>query len=119
MSFTITEPLGRQPTFAEIQMLASHHDIHIRGSGETGDFCHPNSDQPQVTGNYSFSPNGDIRGNFNAQIMGKLAGQFAITVGKIEVTITEKPFLLPEAILKSGLSSALKEFCAKINSAGA
>jgi hypothetical protein len=119
MSFTITEPLGRQPTFAQIQMLASQHDVHIRGNGVTGDFGHPNFEEPKVTGNYAFGPNGDMRGDFNAHIMGKLAGQFAITAGKIEVTIAEKPFLLPEGILKSKLASALKEFSAKLNSAGA
>jgi len=115
----MTEPLERVPTFAEIQMLASHHDVQIQGNELTGDFCHPPSGQPRVTGHYAFGPNGDIRGDFNASIMGKLAGQFAVAAGKIEVTITEKPFLLPEAVLKSRLSAALKELCAKINSAGA
>jgi len=118
MSFTMTEPLERAPTFAEIQILAGRHDVQINGNELAGNFCHPNPEQPMITGHYAFGPNGDVRGDFNANIMGKLAGQFAVTAGKIEVTITEKPFLLPEAILKSRLSAALKEFCAKMNSAG-
>ena len=116
MPFTITQPLERPPTFAEMQLLAGQHDVQIHGNELAGDFCHPNSEQPKVTGHYAFDPNGDIRGDFAASVMGKLAGSFALAAGKIEVTITEKPFLLPEAVLKSTLSTALKEFCLKLNS---
>jgi hypothetical protein len=45
--------------------------------------------------------------------MGKLTGTFEFTTGNAGITITEKPFLLPEAVLKTMLSEALKEFCAK------
>jgi hypothetical protein len=116
MSFTITQPLERPPTFAEMQTLAGQHDVQIHGNELAGDFCHPNSKQPKVAGHYAFDPNGDVRGDFSANVMGKLAGSFTLVEGKIEVTITEKPFLLPEAVLKSSLSTALKEFCAKLNS---
>jgi hypothetical protein len=116
MSFTITELLERPPKFIEMQMLAGQHDVQIQGNEQSGDFCHPNSEQPKIIGHYAFGPNGDMRGDFNANIMGKLAGSFVLAAGKIEVTINEKPFLLPEAVLKSTLSTALKEFCAKLNS---
>ena len=118
MPFTITQPLGRLPRFAEIQTLAEQHEVQIRGNEIGGEFCHPNSEQPKVTGHYSIDPNGDIRGDFTGNVIGKLAGQFALTIGKMEVTITEKPFLLPEAILKSTLATALKEFSAKFNESG-
>jgi hypothetical protein len=118
MSFTITQPLERLPTFAEIQKLAGQHDVQLRGNEQAGDFCHPDAKQPKVTGRYTFGPNGEIGGDFNVNVMGKLAGCFALTAGKVEVTITEKPFLLPEAVLKSTLSAALREFCTKIESAG-
>jgi hypothetical protein len=98
-----------------MQILAAQHDVQIRGNELAGDFCHPNREQPKVMGQYAFDPNGNIRGDFTANVMGKLAGHFTLTAGKIEVTITEKPFLLPEAILKSTLSTALKEFCSKLN----
>jgi hypothetical protein len=128
MPFTVTQPLGRPPTFPELQELAGQHDVQINvrvkglrshaagGVAEelAGDFCYPDPEHPKVKGNYAFEPNGEIRGNFSGQVLGKLAGSFVFADGKAEVTITEKPFLLPEAILKTKISEALKEFCAKI-----
>ena len=113
MAFTITHPLGRPPTFLELQALAGQHEVQFNGNEKAGDFCHPGPEQPRVKGNYVFEPNGDIRGDFTGQVLGKLAGTFWFATGKVEVTITEKPFLLPEAALKSKLSEALKEFCDK------
>ncbi len=113
MSFTVTQPLGRVPTFTELQALAGQHDVHVRGNELAGDFCHPNPEQPKVTGNYTLEPNGDVHGDFAAQVMGKLTGTFVFTTGKAEVTINERPFLLPETMLKSKLSVVLKDFCAK------
>jgi hypothetical protein len=75
-----------------------------------------------VKGNYTFEPNGNIRGDFNVRVkglrphaagLGKLTGSFVFMAGKAEVTITEKPFLLPEAVLRLKLLEALKEFCTK------
>jgi hypothetical protein len=114
MSFTITQPMERAPTFAEIQMLAGQHDVQIIGEELAGDFYHPDSKQPKVAGRYTIDLKGGVHGDFNSNTMGKLAGHFALTARKIEVTITEKPFLLPEAMLKSALSVALKEFSTKL-----
>jgi|SRR5579859_1153469 len=113
MPITITQQLVRPPTFAELQALAGQHDVRINGNELAGDFCHPNLEQTKVTGHYAFEPNGDLRGDFTGHVMGKLAGRFALTAGNAEIIITEKPFLLPEAILKSALSAALRDFCAK------
>jgi hypothetical protein len=113
MSFTITHSLGRPPTFPELQALARQHDVHVNGNELAGGFCHPGSEQPKVKGNYAFEPNGDIRGDFTGHIGGKLTGMFVLMTGKAEITITEKPFLIPEAVLKSKLSEALKGFCDK------
>jgi len=118
MPFIITQPLGRPPTFRELQALAGLHDVRILGNELAGDFCHPNPEQPKVTGHYAFEPNGDLRGDFTGHVMGKLAGRFVFTAGNAEITITEKPFLLPEAVLKSTLSVVLKDFCAKFSSGG-
>ena len=117
MPFTVTQSLGRPPTFPELQVLAKQYDVHIHGNELTGDFCHPNPEQPKVKGNYVFEPKGDIRGDFAGHVMGNLTGTFVLTTGKAEITITEKSFLLPEAVLKSTLSLALKEFCAKFSPA--
>jgi hypothetical protein len=117
MHTIVTQPLGRCPTFAELRMLASQYDVQIEGNELAGEFCHPNSKQPKVTGHYVFAPNGDIRGEFTGHVMGKLAGSFALTPGRAEINITEKPFLLPEAVLQSTLSAALKDFCARFQGA--
>jgi hypothetical protein len=113
MSFTVTHQLGRPPTFPEVQALAEQHEVQIDGNELTGGFCHPDPEQPKVKGNYAFEPNGDLRGDFTGHVMGKLTGTFEFTTGNAGITITEKPFLLPEAVLKTMLSEVLKEFCAK------
>ena len=113
MPFTVTHPLGRPPTFPELQALARQHEIQINGNELAGDFCHPDEEHPKVKGNYAFEKNGDIRGDFTGYVIGKLTGIFVLMTGKAEVTITEKPFLIPEAVLKSKLSEGLKWFCAK------
>ncbi len=113
MPFTITQPLGRLPTFSELQAVAKQHDVQINGNEMGGDFCHPDKEHPKVEGNYTFEQNGGIGGNFTGHVIGKLTGTFKCTTGKAEITITGKPFLLPEAVLKSKLSNELKEFCAK------
>jgi tRNA U34 2-thiouridine synthase MnmA/TrmU len=113
MAFTITHQLGRLPTFPELQELASQHEVQINGNELAGGFCHPDPEQPKVKGNYAFEQNGDLRGDFTGHILGKLTGTFVFTTGQAEITITEKPFLLPEAVLKSKLSAGLKEFCDK------
>ncbi len=112
MPFTVTHPLGRLPTFPELQDLARQHDVQINGNEQAGGFWHPDPEHPKVKGNYTFAQNGDIRGDFTGHVIGKLTGIFVFMTGKAEITITEKPFLLPEAVLKSKLSEALKEFCA-------
>ena len=113
MPFSVTQPLGKPPTFPELQELAKQHEVRINGNAQTGDFHHPDSGHPKIKGIYAFEPNGDIRGEFTSDVVGKLAGTFVFRAGTAEITITEKPFLIPEAILKSKLSEALKEFCAR------
>ena len=123
MPFTVTQPLGRPPTFPELQELARQHKVQIDGNELAGGFCHPDPEQPKVKGNYAFEPNGDLRGDLTVReglwpfvaglVFGKLAGTFVFTTGKAEIAIIEKPFLIPEAVLKTMLSKALKEFCAR------
>lgn len=115
MPFTVTQQLGRPPTFPELQALARQHEVQINGSEQAGSFHHPDPEQPRVKGHYSFEPDGEIRGDFTSNIVGKLVGTFVFKTGTAEVSITEKPFLLPESVLKSKLAGALKEFCAKFS----
>ncbi len=113
MPITISHPLGRVPTFPELQALARQHGVQLNGDAQSGDFQHPDG----VSGNYSVAPDGGLRGQFAARILGKLAGTFLFVAGKAEVTITEKPFLLPEAVLKSKVAEGLAGFCAQFPTA--
>jgi hypothetical protein len=111
MAITVTHPLGRPPTFPELQALAAQHEVRINGNAQAGGFWHPDPDEPKVQGNYRFASNGDLHGDFSSSVLGKLAGVFVFMTGKAEITITEKPFLIPEAMLRSKLSEELKNFC--------
>lgn len=117
MPFTVTQPLGRIPTFAELQSLAGQNGVHIHGDGRAGEFFHPDREQPKVNGNYRFEFDGTLCGEFTGNVLGKLAGTFVFQTGNAEVTITAKPFLLPESVLKSKLSEALAGFCAQFAAA--
>jgi hypothetical protein len=46
-------------------------------------------------------------------VLGTITGAFIFLAGKAEVTVTRKPFVMPEGTLKSQLLEGLKEFCAK------
>ena len=117
MPFTVTQPLGRVPTFAELQILAGQHGVQIHGDQLAGEFFHPDREQPKVNGDYRFESDGGLRGEFTGNALGKLAGTFVFQTGSAEVTITAKPFLLPEAVLKAKLAEALAVVCAQFTSA--
>jgi hypothetical protein len=117
MPFTVTQPLGRVPTFAELQALAAQNGVQVHGDELAGEFFHPDREQPKVNGNYRFESDGGLRGEFTGDVFGKLAGTFVFRTGNAEVIITAKPFLLPEAVLKSKLAEALAGFCAQFPSA--
>ncbi len=117
MPFIVTQPLGRVPTFAELQAMAGQHDVQIHGDGRAGEFFHPDREQPKASGNYRFEPDGGLRGEFTGNVLGKLAGTFNFQAGNAAVTITAKPFLLPEAVLKAKLAEALAVVCAQFSSA--
>jgi hypothetical protein len=117
MPFSVTHPLGRVPTFPELQALAAQHGVQIHGHELAGEFHHPDRDRPKVTGNYRFEPDGVLRGEFIGHVLGKLTGTFVLMQGNAEVTITAKPFLLPETVLKSKLAEALAGVCAQFPSA--
>ncbi len=117
MPFTVTQPLGRVPTFAELQALAGQHGVQIHGDARAGEFFHPGREQPKVNGIYRFESDGGLRGGFTGNVLGKLAGTFVFRPGSAEVIITAKPFLLPEPVLKVKLAEALAEICAQFPAA--
>ena len=109
MSFTVSHPLGRIPTFAELLELAREQAVQINGNDQAGEFSHP-----RATGNYTFAKNGEIRGEFTGHLgVGIITGIYMFMTGKVEVTIAKKPFLIPEGPLKSNITEGLKGFCAK------
>jgi len=79
-------------------------------------FCHPDPEQPKVKGNYTFEPNGRHPRQICRRRARETGRELRVYDWKGEITITEKPFLLPEAVLKSTLSVVLKDFCAKFPS---
>ncbi len=113
MPLTISHPIGKVPSFLELKKLADEHGVQINGNDQSGDFKHPDA-----TGKYTFEKNGKIHGEFTAtHTLGIVTGIYIILTGKVEVTITGKPFLMPEVMLKGKLSEGLTAFCAKFPAA--
>ncbi|HEV2693873.1 MAG TPA: hypothetical protein VG347_13350 [Verrucomicrobiae bacterium] len=106
--FTISHPLGRVPTFTEIRTLAQEFEIQISGNDQAGAVSHP-----KANGTYTFENKGGLRGDFTAVVLGKITGVFVLMTGKAEITITDKPYLLPVALLKSKLLQGLEAFCTR------
>lgn len=106
--FTVSHPLGRVPIFPELQELAKPHEVQINGNDQAGDFSHP-----KANGKFIFEKDGSIKGDFTGQVLGIISGVFIFMTGKAEVTITQRPFLLPEAVLKSHILEGLEVFCVK------
>jgi hypothetical protein len=50
-------------------------------------------------------------------VLGIITGIYVISTGKVDVTITGKPWLMPEGTLKEKLSEGLVVFCAKFPAA--
>jgi hypothetical protein len=112
--FTVTHPIGRVPTFSELQPEANEYQVQIIGSDQKGEFKHP-----LAAGNYAFEKNGELHGDFTGQhVLGIITGGFTFWTGKAEVTVTKKPFFMPEGALKAEMLERLKVFCAKFPPAG-
>jgi hypothetical protein len=109
MPFTLSHSIGKVPSFLELKKLADEHGVQINGNDQAGDFKHP-----EATGKYTFEKNGEIHGEFAAQhVLGIVTGIYVILTGTVDVTITRKPFLMPEGTLKEKLSEGLVVFCAQ------
>ena len=109
--YTVTELLGRAPTFAELQKEAKEFEIQISGDDQAGEFSHANAN-----GKYSFTQKGGICGDFSGQYkVIKIKGNFALEDGNAEVSVTDAnwPGKVAEGEIKSQISAALNKFCAK------
>ena len=108
---TVSHPIGRIPTFFELQGLAKENGVQINGNEQIGEFS-----RPQAKGIYSFEKTGDISGELIVEhTLGVITGIFIIASRKVEVTVKSKPFLMPEGALISKIFEGLKVFCAKFS----
>ena len=60
-----------------------------------------------MEGNYEFGEDG-TRGKFAGH---GVTGEFSFEIGKAAVTIIDKPFWLPEKILKQKITEGLDKLC--------
>ena len=98
MSFTITKNLEQLPSYPMLFKLAEQNDIHVTGNERTGSFS-----SSGVKGDYEFGENA-IRGTFAGH---GVKGEFSLEIGTAAVTITDKPFWLPEVLLKQKITEGL------------
>ena len=107
MSFTIVRNLDQLPSYPRLCRLAEQNRIRITGDELAGSFL-----GREVAGDYEFG--GDtIRGRFAAH---GVAGEFSFEVGKATVTVIEKPFWLPEMLLRSKIVEGLDLFRNEVGS---
>ena len=105
MSFTITRNLERVVSYSMLCKLAAQNHVHITGSESNGPFsCRG------VEGDCECGTDG-IHGKFAGH---GVTGDFSFAPGKAAVTITDKPFWLPEMLLKQKLTEGMDTFCAEL-----
>ena len=105
MSFTITRSLEQLPSYAMLCKLAEQNNVRVTGNERTGSFS-----SQGVEGNYEFGED-HIHGTFAGR---GVRGEFSFEIGKAAVTIIDKPFWLPEMLLKQKITEGLDTLCDKL-----
>ena len=101
----MTRKLEQLPSYPMLRKLAEQNHVRLTGNEHTGSLsCRG------VKGNYEFSEDG-IHGTFAGR---GVTGEFSFEIGKAAVTITAKPFWLPEMILEQKLTEWLDALCNKL-----
>ena len=85
-----------------LSKLAEENHVRIRGNEHTGSFMGRG-----VEGNYEFGKQ-SIRGTFAGH---GVMGNFSFEVGMAAITVTDKPFWLPEVLLKQKITEGLDSLC--------
>ena len=102
MAFTISRDLDRLPSYSLLSKLAEAKHVHVVGNESTGSFfCRG------VEGDYQLGEDG-LQGKFAGH---GVTGAFTFEIGKAAVTIVDKPFWLPERLLKQKIAEGLDTFC--------
>jgi hypothetical protein len=105
MSFTIDRRLEQVPSFSTLSDLAAQNRFHITGNEQIGLFSGHG-----MEGGYEFDANG-ISGTFAGH---GVVGEFSFEIGTAAITITKKPFWLPENMLKQKITEGLNTFCSEL-----
>ena len=103
MPFTITKSLEQLPSYPILCKLAEENQVHVTGNDQIGIFSGKG-----VDGNYQFS-DGGLHGKFTGH---GVTGEFSIATGKATVTVIEKPFWLPKALIERKIAEGLDMLCA-------
>jgi hypothetical protein len=98
MSFTIIKNLEQLPSYPTLCKLAEQNGVRVTGNEHTGLFSGRG-----VEGDYHFGEDG-VYGKFAGH---GITGEFSFEVGKAAVTITDKPFWMPEMFLKQKVTEGL------------
>ena len=88
-----------------LRKLAEENHVRVTGNERAGSFSGRG-----VEGDFEFVENG-LHGRFAGH---GVTGEFSFELGKAAVTITNKPFWLPEALLKQKITEGLDTFCAEL-----
>ena len=87
--------------------LAEQNQIHVSGNERAGSFS-----GHSVAGDYEFGEN-SLHGKFAGH---GVTGAISFEISKAAVTITDKPFWLPEVLLKQKIEEGLDALCAELTS---
>jgi hypothetical protein len=98
MSFTITRNIEQLPSYPLLCKLAEQNHVRVTGNEHTGSFLGHG-----VEGDYQFGED-SIHGTFVGH---GVTGAFSFEIGKATVTITDKPFWMPETLLKQKITEGL------------
>lgn len=98
MSFTITRNLERLPGYPMLRKLAAQNQVHVTGNERAGSFSGRG-----MAGDYEFGED-CLHGTFAGH---GVTGAFRFEIGQATITITDKPFWLPEMLLKQKITEGL------------
>ncbi|MBN2506774.1 MAG: hypothetical protein JXQ71_08780 [Verrucomicrobia bacterium] len=98
MSSPITRTLDRFPSHPLLCKLAQQHGVRVTGDARAGSFSGHG-----VEGRYAFGDD-HVHGTFAGH---GVTGEFSLGRGQAAVTITRKPFWLPETLLNERIGQGL------------